>query len=51
MANENEISDRLKNLKGETPSTSDAELRARLAKLRGLPETMTTKVAYCILSH
>ncbi|XP_047994281.1 abscission/NoCut checkpoint regulator [Leguminivora glycinivorella] len=41
---EGEISRRLQNIKGEMPSTSDAELLERLAKLRGVPvATLQTK--------
>ncbi|XP_063367656.1 abscission/NoCut checkpoint regulator [Cydia amplana] len=41
---EEEISRRLENIKGEVPSTSDAELLERLAKLRGVPvATLQTK--------
>lgn len=32
-----DITTRLKNLKGEVPSTSDAELTAKLANLKGVP--------------
>lgn len=40
-----EIKNRLQNIKGEMPSTSDAEIQARLAKLRGVPiETLSSKV-------
>ncbi|XP_063387683.1 abscission/NoCut checkpoint regulator [Cydia fagiglandana] len=37
---EEEISRRLQNIKGEVPSTSDAELLERLAKLRGVPPVL-----------
>ncbi|XP_053613773.1 abscission/NoCut checkpoint regulator isoform X2 [Plodia interpunctella] len=37
MTQEEEIAIRLKNIKGEVPSTSDAELQQRLANLRGVP--------------
>ncbi|XP_073950336.1 abscission/NoCut checkpoint regulator [Choristoneura fumiferana] len=41
---EEEITMRLKNIKGDVPSTSDAELLDRLAKLRGVPvSTLQTK--------
>lgn len=36
-----DIAARLQNLKGEVPTTSDAELAARLANLKGLPTTET----------
>ncbi|XP_061721864.1 abscission/NoCut checkpoint regulator [Cydia pomonella] len=43
-ASEEEISRRLQNIKGEVPTTSDAELLERLAKLRGVPvATLQTK--------
>lgn len=34
---DDEIKNRLQNIKGETPSASDAEIYARLAKLKGVP--------------
>lgn len=42
---EADIEARLKKIKGEMPSTSDAELRERLARLRGVPiSTLQSKV-------
>lgn len=39
-----DIRNRLQNIKGAIPSTSDAEIQERLAKLRGVPiETVTSK--------
>lgn len=37
LSKDEEIKNRLQNIKGETPTTSDAEIYARLAKLRGVP--------------
>lgn len=42
-----DIATRLQNLKGEIPSTSDAEIAARLANLKGLPTCeIASKVLY-----
>lgn len=39
------VADRLQKLKGETPSTSDAQLKARLANIKGVPvSTLESKV-------
>lgn len=47
---EEEITKRLKNIKGDVPSTSDAELLDRLAKLRGVPiSTLQSKVILLII--
>lgn len=47
---EEEITKRLKNIKGDVPSTSDAELLDRLAKLRGVPiSTLQSKVILLIV--
>lgn len=47
---EEEITKRLKNIKGDVPSTSDAELLDRLAKLRGVPiSTLQSKVIFLII--
>ena len=44
-----DIKKRLHNIKGETPSTSDAELHSRLAKLKGVPiEVITSKVSFLV---
>lgn len=42
-----DIKNRLQNIKGEIPSTSDSEIYSRLAKLKGMPiEIVTAKVGY-----
>lgn len=46
LSKDEEIKNRLQNIKGETPTTSDAEIYARLAKLRGVPvEVVNAKVS------
>ena len=44
---DDDIKSRLQSIKGETPSSSDAEIYARLAKLKGVPvQVVTAKVTY-----
>lgn len=47
---DDDIKSRLQNIKGETPSASDSEIYARLAKLKGVPiEVVSAKVS--LLNH